>query len=413
MDVQELLQRLQAFGLDEGESVVYYQLCRLGGARAAEVAVAAKRKRPDTYRILDNLVIKGFAEKTLERPVKYVAIDVETALGRLLEARAEEVETMRSESTSLAKLWPKPHAAAGPTSQRYTVYQGREQVKGLIGRMLEAAQEEVIVVASPGGLANLGLRAFLDSLGDTNVHLRLLTKPEARKHESLAGLESDIDIRYAELPSYHQMLLVDSKQIALFVSAGRKVSTQGDEETVLWLNTPDFVLAQKALFDAVWMTGLSHDAWVVADKDGQLPAECKLLRGRWQRIDRMRRMINRAERRIWIDAPAADVARWSRTGVQRDLQRKAKNGVDVWLWTDGDVSIDGITVQRVAEASPMMEVLVDGQEGLVVMGSTQAVDEIAFDGEWADWSTHPDWVAALETRFAGKQEVVTAATRSG
>ncbi len=409
MEVKDLLQRLQSFGLDEGESIVYYQLCRLGGARAAEVASAAKRKRPDTYRILDNLVIKGFAEKTLERPVKYVPIEIETALQRLLEARAAEVESMQEESKHLSKMWPKAHAAAGPTNQRFTVYQGKEQVRGLIGRMLESAQDEVILVATPGGLANLGIRAFLNEVeGNTDVRMRLMTKPEARNQGSLAGLEQDIEIRYAELPSYHQMLIVDAKQIALFVSGGRKLSTQGEEETVLWLNTPDFVLAQKALFDAVWATGLAHAEWMASQEEDRLPAEARLMRGRWQRIDRMRRMIGRAEQRIWIDAPAIDVARWQRTGVLRDLQRRAKHGADVWVWTDGPLEAAGIHVIKTVEPAPTMEVLVDGRESMVVFGASDGGGQVAYDAEWATWSTHPDQVAALDSRFAGKPQLLTA-----
>lgn len=407
LEAKDLVKRLQSFGLDPGEASVYFHLSRLGGGRAAEVANAAKRKRPDTYRLLDSLVLKGFVEKTLERPTRYMPVEAETALGRLLDARQRETRDLEDERRELTQLWPKAHAQAGPTHQRFTVFQGRDQVQGLIGRMLRAATDEVTLVASPGGLASLGVRPLLQSLEgktETNVRIRLLTKPEAQRHEVLDDLAGVAEIRFAELPSYHQMVIVDSKEIALFVSGGRKLSTQGEEETVLWLNSPDFVMAQKALFDEVWATGLAHEERLAAEREDRLPVEVRMLRGRWQRLDRMRRMAARARGRIWIVAPAQEFTRWTKAGVRRALEQRAAAGVDVWVWSDGDIDVAGATTIRLDGPPVATQVLVDGRESLTVFGVRDAADAVAFDGERAIWSTHRDQAALLEAAFAALPE---------
>ncbi len=401
MDVQGLVGQMTAYGLDEGEALVYFHLSRTGGAKAAEVADAARRKRPDTYRILNSLVIKGFAEKTLERPTRFVPIPVETALERLVAARREQADQLARTAKDLVEGWPKPHADTGPGHQRFTVFQGREQVQGLIRRMFAAAKDDITVVASPGGLANLGLGSFFSSVegkAARQVHIRVLTKPDAGRHQSLEALQGLATIRHAELPSYHQMIIVDAQQIALFVSSGRKVSTQGDVQTVLWLNTPDFVLAQKALFDEVWATAITTEERAAATREGRPPNETRLLRGRWQRLDRMRRMISHAERTVWLQAPAAEVARWKTGGLARALTKKASEGVAIMVWTDAHLSLPGVSVVHIEE-EPIMECLVDGVLSLVVAGSRDDPAAVAYDGEWAVWSTHPDSVRSMARRF--------------
>ncbi len=401
MDLPELLANMAPYGLDEGEALVYYHLSRTGGARASDVADAAKRKRPDTYRLLDSLVMKGFVEKTLERPTRFLPVPIHVAIQRCVEARRTEAAALATAATGLVQAWPRPHAEAGPGHQRFTVFQGKDQVQGLLHRMCAAARDEITVVASPGGLAHLGLAAFLAGLEPdvaSQVHVRVLTKPDVGRAESLKPLQAFAEIRHAELPSYHQMIIVDAQQIALFVSSGRKVSTHGDVQTVLWLNTPDFVLAQKALFDAVWATGVSSDERAAAADEGRLPNETRLLRGRWQRLDRMRRMVAHATQTIWIRAPKEETARWSRGGLGRSLAKKASEGVAVMVWTDGPMTIRGATRVE-SEAPASMECLVDGVQALSVSGARDDPHAMAFEGEWSVWSTHRDTVAAVLQRF--------------
>ncbi len=397
LDVRALVAELRGFGLDEAEAFVYYHLSRLGGARAADIAAAAKRKRPDTYRILDSLVAKGFAEKTLERPTRFIPIAIEQALQGVLDVRAARMEELAAKRGDLAQKWPKPTAVAGPSSQRFTVFQGREQVHGLLARMLEEADEDVSIVASPGGLARLGLRAMLadwDGRSARSVRTRILTKPEG--HDDIEAFLDNAEVRYLELSSFHQMIIVDAKQIALFVSGGQKLSTTGEEETVLWLNSPDFVLGQKALFDEVWATGLAHTEREAAHAESRRPRECKLLRGRWQRIDRMRSMIGRAQATISIIAPAEEVERWTSGPVQRLLAQALKRGIKINAWSDGDPPVPAVTM---ATPPDVMIVIVDGAEVLQVYGAREEPGAVAFDGEWAFWSTHEDAVIDARSRM--------------
>lgn len=400
MEVQALILQMAAYGLDDGEATVYYHLSRMGGARAVDVANAAKRKRPDTYRLLDSLVKKGFAEKTLERPTSFLPIPIAIALERLVAVRREQADELARNALPLAESWPHAHAEAGPGQQRFTVFQGREQVQGLIRRMFAAAQDEITVVAAPGGLANLGLAAFIKSLegqAASQVHVRVLTKPDGARRETLHGLRAIAQIRHADLPSYHQMIIVDAQQIALFVSSGRKVSTQGDVQTVLWLNTPDFVLAQKALFDEVWATALATEEQETAQREGRLPNETRVLRGRWQRAGRLRRMVAHAQDSVWLRAPAEEVSRWH-GGLAAALAARAAQGVRVVLWTDGEFVAPGVEVIS-CPRPVVVECIVDSAQALQVFGAREQPDAVAYDNEWSVWSTHADAVAAMTARF--------------
>src|SRR5687768_13772355 len=102
MDIEALVKTLQRYGLDEGEAVFYYHLCRLGPSRAAAVAESAGRKRTDAYRVLDHLVEKGFAQRTLERPARYIPHAIEEALEKAMAARRGDTDELERQRLVLA-----------------------------------------------------------------------------------------------------------------------------------------------------------------------------------------------------------------------------------------------------------------------------------------------------------------------
>jgi sugar-specific transcriptional regulator TrmB len=406
MDVKDLLQRVQQYGLEEGEVDLYYHLCRLGPSRAATVAEAAARKRTDVYRVLDRLVEKGFAEKSLERPARYLPRSLDDALERAMAARRSATEALDAQRGDLARVWPRPLSEAEPARPRFTVHQGSSQVNGLLVRMIESAKEEVLFAISRDGLARLdapALAAALRSRAEAGVMVRILAK---RAHGGAFLPDGEgVRVRYGDLPTFYQALLVDDREVGLFVAAGRGIS--GPEETVLWLHSSDVVLAQKALFDQAWVQALSR-----AELEKELPRQVQALRGRWVRGARLRDMVQGARTSVVIQAPGPEVAGWAKQGIRDALAHCAARGVQVVLRLPaGSPAVPGAAVEPQVGDRRNLIAIVDGCQALVSLGAWEPRDTADPEDEWCLWSTHPDLVAILGPDWWGPGALAALAVR--
>ncbi|MEA3143436.1 MAG: HTH-type transcriptional regulator, sugar sensing transcriptional regulator [Thermoplasmata archaeon] len=391
MELGDLLARMQHYGLDEAEAHLYYHLCRLGPSRAAAVAQGASRKRTDTYRLLDRLVEKGFAEKSLERPARYLPRPPEEALARALEVRRGHLEMLDAQRSAISAAWPRQRGQAEPGRQRFAVHQGRSQINGLLARMLEGATEEIVLATSSDGLSRLdalALREALQAKAKAGVLVRVLAKRGRGGELPLTDLEG-VQVRYADLPTFYQAVLVDAREVALFVNAGKGIS--GAEETVLWLNSSDVVLAQKALFDQSWTQALAR-----SDLEGGEPRQMQVLRGRWVRGARLKEMVQGAATSIVIQAPAGEAARWKRQGITDALAARAAHGVSVLLrLPPGGPSVPGAIVETTADELGGLVAVVDGTSVLLAPSLGDAREAAHDEEEWAVWSTRPGMAQLL------------------
>lgn len=394
MKETELVEELTRFGLDERSARVYYHLSRLGQATASEVAQATDVQRTEVYRVMEDLEDHGFVEKTLERPRKYVPRPVKTALDAKLKDARREVETLEETSQELADLWPSVQHDEDAIRERFSVHQGRHQIRGVLERMIDHAEEELLLVALRRGIPRLDTMGVLDDLVDraSDVRVRVLTEVDEDPHEGVARLAEDGELRHLDLPGYAQLLIADASEIALFVSLDPLVSTQGTGETVLWLNARDFILAQKALFDTLWATGIDHAARRHEVEAGQPAARAEIVRGRWMRYERTKEMLHRAEASARIMVPPEDADRFARAGIDRALERAIGRGVDVEVVAPADPGLERVEVDEREAAPGLAMLVVDQAEALIGMGIRQDPESMASEDEWSVWATHDDMI---------------------
>lgn len=388
MDASELLRRIQHYGLDEVEAALYYNLSRLGPSRAATLADAAGRKRTDVYRVLDHLVEKGFAQKTLERPALYIPAPLDEALERSLAIRRSRTEALDAQRAELAQAWPRPVSEAAASRSRFTVHQGTTQVLGVLLRLIASAREEIVLVASPDGMARLdtdALRRALQARAATGVLVRVLAK-RSRGSELPFSWGDGVRLRYADTPTFYQMLAIDDREAAIFVATG-KSRPDGGEESVLWLSSPDVVLAQKALFDQAWALGIPARELAAAR-----PRQLEILRGRWVRGARLREMAETARSTLEITAAPAETRTWDKDGVAAALRRAIGRGVDVVVRSAEGADVPGHLPDASVVDGCNLVAVADGVESLLSLGLADTDDPA---DEWALWSTHADLVSLL------------------
>jgi sugar-specific transcriptional regulator TrmB len=393
VDTKSLIQELQKYGLDEGEASLYYTLSRIGPSRAAAVAHAAGKKRTDAYRILDHLVEKNFVQKTLERPARYIPRPLEEALDRAMAARARTTQAMEAERQTLTKAWPRPLSVANPQQARFSIHQGPAQIMGLLTRMMDSAKEEILIAASKDGLARLdreALRQTLAARAKAGISVRFLAK-HARGGDQPVLEIPGVRVRYAELPTFYQSLIIDDREICLFVTSGKGLS--GSDDAVLSLNSSDLVLAQKALFDQAWAHALSPSD---VAQDG-LARQVQVLRGRWVRTARLREMILAASQSIQIEASSAEAASWSTHGIAAALSQQGKRGRTIVLRVPNfKVSaIPGAILDVPKKTVRRLRAIVDDRQVLLGLDTPDSSSDITPEEEWAIWSTHAGLLEAV------------------
>ncbi|MHB8633657.1 MAG: helix-turn-helix domain-containing protein [Thermoplasmatota archaeon] len=388
MELGDLTRRMAAFGLEEAEAELYYHLCRLGGGRAAAISEAAGHQRSESYRILDRLVEKGFAQRSMERPARYSACPPEEALRRAVESRRSEAEVLARSSAELAALWPRPLQAEPESKHRYAVHQGEAQIAGLLGRMLASAKEEILFATSASGLAHLQaaqVQAALLERAREGVVVRMLVKRrdgDAPLFPAIAG----VSVRYADLPAFYQAVLVDAREIAFLIHSERGSAGA----TGLWLNASELVLAQKAYFDAAWNSALAP-----SDLDAGGAQQVQLIRGRWLRNARLKKIIAGARTSVVIQAPAEEVRSWPSQGLSDLLARRAQAGLLVVVYSPaGTPVVPGATMVS-SPVSRALVALVDGSEALMALDASQDPGGSQREHEWALWSTHPGFLELL------------------
>lgn len=403
MDEAEIVEELTRFGLDERSAHVFYHLSRLGPSTASEIAQATDVQRTEVYRVMEDLEGHGFVDKTLERPRRYIPHPIEEALEEKVKQRERHLEQLEASSSTLADAWPQADHGEQAHQQRFSVHQGRDQIHGVLERMLENATDEVLMIALHRGLGRLDTMGVVEDLiehASEGVNVRVLTEIDDERSEVLDRLSDAAEIRHLNLPGYAQLVVVDRDQIALFVSLDPVVSTQGAGETVLWLNARDFILAQTALFDTLWTTGIDYEAILEEGETGALADQLEVVRGRWMRYERIKEMLHRADDTVRLAVPAADVERFPRAGLGQALERAADRGVEVTVACPGDPDLAG--VRRIPRSEPRLALLVvDDEETLIGMGIEEDPSSAMSEDEWAVWGTLPAMVEQVTALLEG------------
>lgn len=389
MKISDLAKRMEPFGLEPAEASLYYHLSRLGAARASELAQAAGLRRTEAYRLLEELVGKGAAQKTMERPAKFVAAPVEELLQRGLEAKEKEVRALDAERHEIAKAWPQVRAAEGLVGERFAIHAGRNQIHGVLGRLFRSAEEEVLIVSSRRAFVRVwdaSLARTLEEARSRGVTVKVLTET----HEADPGLLEQIrrcgPVRHLDLPGYYQVVLVDTKQVVLLTSPGAPASTGDVEETALWIHAADVAIGQRFVFDHLWMMGVDAGGPSQPGDGLDVRPPVSLLRGRWIRLDQMRELAFRAHKQIRLTVPTGELERLRRSGVWGALERRGREGILVLVRSPEETPASGSVKHELTpgeRAMPFVVMSIDDREALVALPADGEPESLVHEGDWA------------------------------
>jgi sugar-specific transcriptional regulator TrmB len=140
---------LRDLGLSEYESRTYRALLDRGPATAKELSSSSEVPMGRIYDVLNGLEGNGLVRsQAASRPKKYVAVEPDTALDRLVETRKRELEQQAERYESVAADLVDDLDAADPVEgQFWTAAVGPDETVELLLERLSAADEEIRYVA--------------------------------------------------------------------------------------------------------------------------------------------------------------------------------------------------------------------------------------------------------------------------
>lgn len=133
-DKQDLIENLKALGFTGYEARVYLALIESPPSTAYELSNASGVPRPNTYTALAGLAGRGAALPVSERPVRYVAQDVD----RLFSGIAAQTRELCAATTERLK-----HFASPPRGHYVWNIEGEEDVHLKVREMIENAQSDI------------------------------------------------------------------------------------------------------------------------------------------------------------------------------------------------------------------------------------------------------------------------------
>ena len=178
---------LRDLGLSEYETRAYRALLRTGPTTAKDLSRASEVPRGRIYDVLNSLEGHNLVRsQAASRPKKYVAVEPDAALDRLLAEKKRELETQANQyETVVEELSTELESADPVESGFWTAAVGAKETTDLLLERIAAADRRMIVVAgAPATGFDLGtvgdqVTAELEAALDRGVEIRVLLSPEA------------------------------------------------------------------------------------------------------------------------------------------------------------------------------------------------------------------------------------------
>ncbi len=258
---------LTGFGLTEEEASTYYLLVKNGPTTATDTAKHLGTNRMRAYRALDSLVEKQFAKNTLERPKRYIAADIDEALSQYLDNYHQTMSQLKEKEREIIEKFKKIVKAPIEVEENaFRIIQGRRQVYRQIAAVLDRAVEEVFFYIPNNDLYRFEFADIDDKLWEASqrgVRINILTHIDENVLEKAEEYATKYNVRH--IPSFTKLrfILQDYGEIFFSFPKDDTMSMTTRDDTGLWTNTQDFVIAMRSFFEENW--AISQESEPVID----------------------------------------------------------------------------------------------------------------------------------------------------
>jgi sugar-specific transcriptional regulator TrmB len=227
--------------------------------------------RPEAYRILQELCTKGLVERSLDTPIKFVAVPPDRAISILFGTFSERYTQLGKKRSRLLKYLKASIAETRPQGERFGLVAGNILQKQIL--MITQAKHDYVSIVSKGGLKRICGGAFgqdfLKSMVAANkrrVKIRIIAEIDEGNSKWARRLAQFVEIRTIR-DLLFCMDIIDMREMifgpaTLGWESGQRPAREDDD---LWTNNSRFVHGMHAMFEKLWSSspryveGVSED----------------------------------------------------------------------------------------------------------------------------------------------------------
>ncbi len=249
------LETLVEAGLTPCQAKVYLAIIMAGNANGKAIWQLSGVGRQDVYRLIDELLNLGLIEKTITRPMKYHALQIDEGLDILLKRKADDYQKLKQKIAFLLQKVRNTAKETTPHSEQFIYIPGREAHEHRIDQATINAQYTIDMVTVLPAKFSRPLKAFHDTLPQTvkdavvrGVRVRQLTNRSINLKKELWRKKGSYELRFVDETPPVVICLIDEKE--LFFTVEPKLNPLSTD--VLWTNNAGLIKIFKQYFETTW-----------------------------------------------------------------------------------------------------------------------------------------------------------------
>ncbi len=298
----EALDYLVNCGLTENEAELYLRILgsKKGYVSASDIYSFMGFSRQTIYRLMNDLIQKGFLRQTLERPRKYIAVNPTEALGSLINERKQQITQLEKIRIILEDLLSE-FGNYEVDNPEFRIIHHRKNIYSSMADTVLRAKQRVDLLTDDAGLYHsslFGLTDILNEMSQNGVYVRLLTKITPNNSDIVKRLSPKIRVKHGFHPDQN-ILIADEKKMLTFIQTDDAKKMKSKADTAFFTTSSTFITQQSKIFNYFWENALDLKTRLAEVKAGE-EYEIQPLIGERNLIKKMAELAKMAENELLV-----------------------------------------------------------------------------------------------------------------
>lgn len=255
---KNVINQLRDFGLNSYESKLWTALLSRGVSTAGELSDITSVPRSRAYDVLESLEKKGFLIMKIGKPIKYLAVDPEHVVERVIKTIMEEAETQTqivsnleaSELLDELKVLHTTGIKKVNASELSGLFKGRKNVYHYIEKKIKAAKTQVIIQTTETGLIkdHDTIKNAIKKAKSNGAKVMIAAPITNQNKLAAKELSKYADLREAQ--NNGRLYIIDNTEVIFMLMDDMDVHPAYD--SAIWVNSAFFATSLKRMFTTLW-----------------------------------------------------------------------------------------------------------------------------------------------------------------
>ena len=294
--MESITNELVESGLTDKEAQIYLELNRLGPSKASAVADSLKFDRMDAYRTLEKLEQRSLVKRTLEKPMRFVAVPLEKGFDVLMQEQRNRISKIERSKEAVLKLWrsiPPGKVEVQPTLR---LIHGAQRIYNVLAEVFQEPRKEVCVVTTRRGVVLAVLNGVDDSLEElaekSKTKVRVICEIDQANIRSVKRFMEFADVRHLKSENPSSFIVVEDKEAISQLVLGSSIGLPAERDTALWTDSKDFVMSQREFFDLMWAGATEAKARIEEIETGKPSGRINISLNENQLYEKLAKIVN-------------------------------------------------------------------------------------------------------------------------